>query len=189
MEQHETHVNRRQLQEQVNAYLPPENINNIGTNISDDRNRLREIVMGGPKGVVPRKTRPQAINWMVTINNFEPADKLLFQNESLFKYSCFGEEIGEQGTPHLQGYISTHKPIRLSALKKYFPTAHLDICRGRPDQCRAYCLKDGIFTEFGDCPLTGGQTTKKNYEDALKYAKEGNIDSIDPELQVKYWYD
>lgn len=51
-------------------------------------------------------------------------------------------EVGESGTPHLQGYVEMKNPCRLAAMKKLIPQAHLEVSRGSKEQAIMYCLKE-----------------------------------------------
>lgn len=51
-------------------------------------------------------------------------------------------EKGEEGTPHLQGYVEVKSPSRLAAMKKLLPRAHLEVSRGSPKEAMEYCLKE-----------------------------------------------
>lgn len=90
----------------------------------------------------------QVMNWTFTLNNYTPEDVLAMQN-CPHKYLVFGYEVGEKGTPHLQGYIELMKKQRLSYLKKVHSTAHWEIRRGTAKQASDYCKKDGNFYEDG----------------------------------------
>lgn len=59
-------------------------------------------------------------NWCLTINNYTQADIEKFEEHLknfYIKYYCYGLEKGEQGTPHIQGYVETPSPIALSGAK------------------------------------------------------------------------
>lgn len=82
--------------------------------------------------------------WCWTLNN--PTSFPNFQEPVWNNYVTFAVamlEIGENGTPHLQGYLETKNPTRLTWFKKRgrMPTAHLEKRRGKKDQAIAYCLK------------------------------------------------
>lgn len=94
-------------------------------------------------------------NYCFTINN--PTD-LPDLNQETVKYAIYSEEIGENGTNHLQGYIELKKPVRMAYVHKLsgMATASLQVRRGTPEQARAYCMKtddptyiDGPY-EFGE---------------------------------------
>lgn len=95
----------------------------------------------------------QARHWCFTINN--PGDELIdFDVIEHVRYSVYQKEVGEQGTPHYQGYIEFTKPKRLGAVKKIFPTAHWEVRKGTRTEARDYCTKedsrvDGPY-EYGE---------------------------------------
>lgn len=96
-------------------------------------------------------------NWVFTINNYsEEEERLLYSNLSdtdKVHYAVVGQEVGEGGTPHLQGYLETNKRIGLLAVKEALPglkRAHLEIRRGKRRQAISYAKKDGKFLEFGE---------------------------------------
>ena len=128
---------------------------------------------------------------MVTINNYTASDEAAFKNSSLFKYAVVGKEIGENGTPHLQGYVVMWKIARQSELKKIFPRAHLDIKRGSVHEAAAYCKKDLDFQEYGVLPQeqyeAGAEKTKEKWDIAKNLAKEGKLDEIDSKIYVQHY--
>ena len=66
-----------------------------------------------------------------------------------YKYLIYGREVGDEGTPHLQGYVQLKKITRLTGMKKLHPTAHWEVAKGTEEQNRTYCSKEGDFQEFG----------------------------------------
>jgi hypothetical protein len=97
----------------------------------------------------PKMQRPQAKHWCFTLNN--PDHHIDDDLEELIKdgtleYAVFQLEIGEEGTEHFQGFLTASKKIRLTALKKIFPTAHWEIARN-PEEAAAYCKKEDSRVE------------------------------------------
>ena len=94
-----------------------------------------------------------------TLNNWtvEQQAKL---DEFDCRYMLYGKEVGESGTPHLQGYLYLVNAKSLTALKKKIgiKELHLEVARGSPSDNRAYCTKGGDFVERGDIPLQGERT-------------------------------
>lgn len=89
--------------------------------------------------------------WCFTVNNWTDDDKLVLDMLAAeAKYMVYGEEKGESGTPHLQGYVELNKTARLSAMKKWHGSAHWEPRRGTAEQARQYCMKDGTVTERGN---------------------------------------
>lgn len=102
----------------------------------------------------------RAKNWCFTLNNYndnELAGIRKAQNDKNVQYIIFGREVGESGTPHLQGFISLIDKRRLGQVRKLVSTrAHLEIARGTPIQAAEYCKKDGDFEEHGTIPKGRG---------------------------------
>ena len=61
--------------------------------------------------------------------------------EVLTSYMIEAHEIGESGTPHLQGFCILKERMRLTQLKVLCPTAHFEACKGTPYQNFLYCAK------------------------------------------------
>lgn len=96
--------------------------------------------MNPPQDNVTKTSR----TWCFTWNNFNPYAELTLQNSN-FKLLCYGREVGESGTPHLQGVIVLNSPQRLSWLKqKYGSRPHWEICKNLIASIK-YCQKDGDF--------------------------------------------
>ncbi len=90
--------------------------------------------------------------WCLTINNPEIDCTGCIEKLCTLKVvrAIVGSEFGENGTPHLQGYCVFKNCVRLSGLKKLFPTCHAEFARGSDDDNRRYCSKDGKFETFGE---------------------------------------
>ena len=61
---------------------------------------------------------PQGKNWCYTLNN--PQGPIEF-NEDTMHYLVYGEEVGESGTPHHQGYAAFKNRRRLNQCKELSP--------------------------------------------------------------------
>lgn len=136
----------------------------------------------------------QSRSWCFTVNNYEEQESEDLKQIDC-KYIVFGREVGEAGTPHLQGYVHFEKHKRLAAVKKLQPRAHWEPAKGSYEQNRAYCTKeDKEPFEKGVPPPSlkerqenGGKSTKRRYEEAVALAKKQKIDEIDADLQVKHY--
>lgn len=83
-----------------------------------------------PVRTAPPVTRSQSTRWCFTLNNWS-----IEQFEACFswpgtRYVSVGQEVGESGTPHLQGFVCFVSNKRLSGVRQLFPTAHWEIARG-----------------------------------------------------------
>lgn len=78
-------------------------------------------------------------------------------NDESVDYLIFGREIGDSGTPHLQGFIAMKQRIRMPALKTLISDrVHLEVAKF-PKNAAEYCKKDGDFEEFGDLDVQQGK--------------------------------
>ncbi len=113
-------------------------------------------------------------SWVFTLNNYtetELSHVMALVEEGIANYVIIGREVGETGTPHLQGFIQLPKRRRLGYLKEVIPRAHLERSRD-PEAAITYCQKDGDWTEYGthETGTTGpGQDgARKRCYDAFK---------------------
>lgn len=91
-----------------------------------------------------------------TLNNYSEKDVEAIKGWSKYKYLVFGFEVGESGTPHLQGYVEWQNGRTLRGLKRLGKRIHWEERRGSPKQAEDYCKKDGKFWEDGT-PLAQGE--------------------------------
>lgn len=93
-----------------------------------------------------------------TINNYTVQDEIdvfgLYAEYSC-RYFIAGFELGENKTPHIQGYVYFTNQVTLSSVSKMLPRAHLEVSKGNITSNYDYCTKDGEFFEYGDKPDQG----------------------------------
>ena len=92
--------------------------------------------------------------WCFTLNNYVDNDETIFQ-ELECVYIVYGREVGANLTPHLQGFVTFAKLIRLGGMKKIHPGAHWEATKGTSPQASEYCKKDGNYFEKGVTPTQG----------------------------------
>lgn len=85
--------------------------------------------------------------WCFTLNNPTIEEKVLIDNYEKARYIVYQKEIGENGTPHYQGYVELKKPQRLAGMKKWLARARFAEREGTPDQARDYCMKEDTRVE------------------------------------------
>lgn len=115
-------------------------------------------------------------SWCFTVNNYTEQDRDQLRALSC-QYLVFGYERGEEGTPHLQGYVHFKSAKTMSAVKKLLPRAHLEERRATVDRAVEYCKKDGDYEEFGDKPMSQkekGDCNKKRWRLINEKAEEGD---------------
>ncbi len=121
-------------------------------------------------------------HWCFTINNYTDAD---YPKPSLFVYLVIGKEVGEKGTPHLQGFCSFATKKRAKAVSRVLPRAYLGKMATTVEACVKYCKKDGDFQEWGEIPLTGAEATKRKWINIWAAAKAGKFEDIPADVLVR----
>lgn len=89
-----------------------------------------------------------ARNVCFTCNNYTD-DFVQSLKEISKKYIVFGFEVGDMGTPHLQGYIEFASSKRWSTIHKLLPGCHTEARKGTAQEAADYCKKDGDYYEDG----------------------------------------
>lgn len=113
-------------------------------------------------------------NFVFTLNNWteEEEQKLQtwVQESEIVRYAVWGREVGESGTPHLQGYVElTAKRAFNTVRRVLFDRAHIEKRRGSAAEAAKYCKKDGDFFEWGKISSPGKRTDIATMRDlALK---------------------
>ncbi|AUM61886.1 Rep [uncultured virus] len=132
----------------------------------------------------PVAKSPQAKRWCYTLNN--PTQPIPY-NELTQAYHVYGEEVGESGTPHYQGFIVFKNLKRLTQLKEINCHAHWEAAKGTNLEASDYCKKDGVFHEFGELPpekhvrgsKAGNKANADKWRSISDHAKEGDLAWID----------
>lgn len=128
-----------------------------------------------------------------TVNNYDEEDQAqcwaLPWEAKHCRYIVVGKEVGENGTPHLQGFICFKETKSLDQLKGFFPTAHFEVRRGTYLQASEYCKNEGDYFEWGTLPMdpvSKGQKGREAFaalmKDTIKLIGEGNYEAIAPEM-------
>ena len=124
-------------------------------------------------------------HWCWTLNNY-----VLDQREHIANvvapaadFLIYQPERGEQGTPHLQGFVSFKNPREFAGVQRLFGPCrvHLERMRGTVGQAIAYCRKEdtrdgdaGFGVEsFGREPDGPGQGSRTDLDVIGKRLREG----------------
>lgn len=141
------------------------------------------------------KKDAQARRFSITINNPTQSDleiKEYIESLEHIKYFIFQREKGhETGTEHIQGFIVFSIAKRFSTIKQYFPTAHIEKCKGSNTQCRDYCSKTDTRIagpyEYGQFAEERART---DYKEFLELAQGGisdtELSNLFPTLYMKH---
>lgn len=90
--------------------------------------------------------------WVFTLNNYTDVQMVLLKQrlETLGEKYIVGKEVGECGTPHLQGWVQFKnrvRPITAIGIKEI----HWEKQKGSNQQCIDYCQKEGNVWIVKDC--------------------------------------
>ena len=136
--------------------------------------------------------KTQSRKWLLTFNNPE---KYGFDHDNIkaslstikgIEYWCMCDEIGKEGTYHTHLFLFRKNTMRFSMIKKKFPTAHIDYCRGTTQENRDYIRKEGkykgtdkeetnlhnTFEEYGECPIEE-QGKRNDLSELYGFIKDG----------------
>lgn len=128
-------------------------------------------------------------NWCFTVNNYSPEDEQSIQQIDC-KYIVYGREVGESGTPHLQGTIVFEKNKTFKTVCKLIK-GHISVTRDVQASIN-YCKKDGDVFEKGVAPLTQkgkGEKEKIRWKKILEAAEAGDwnwLKENEPKAMIQY---
>jgi hypothetical protein len=136
----------------------------------------------------------QAKHWCFTLNNYTDEEYAALQAlgaelPTPIEYLVFGKEKGQEGTPHLQGYIALSKKRYFNFIKATIgERAHIECAKGSPKQASDYCKKDEEFVEYGQLPR--GKGARTDLDNVVQLALDGaNFRTIarnDPAAAIRY---
>ncbi|AJP36427.1 replication-associated protein [Avon-Heathcote Estuary associated circular virus 15] len=118
------------------------------------------------------RTQQRLSRFVFTLNNWTEAEYTDIIASDV-KWLVVGKEIGDEGTPHLQGAVVIGKQIAFSTVKKWpgFSRAHIENMRGKPFDSLKYCTKQDTdaFCK-GEMPQEG---KRNDLHDAINALKQG----------------
>jgi hypothetical protein len=118
---------------------------------------------GGNTISPPRKRVSPSKYWCFTFNNYtkDELDQMVHTFEDMAVKYVFGREVGDSGTPHLQGYIEC--PTKIRPLEKFkTKKIHWEKRRGTSAQNITYCTKDGDYASNMKIPRPLMKVTKSD---------------------------
>ena len=135
------------------------------------------------------KKKSQCRKWCFTDNNYEvdKVDKILDLLRDASEKGIFGEEIGKNGTRHLQGFLVFKNGRTLGGVKKLLEKAHWERTKGSDASNFKYCSKEGKYKMWGDWPevvedVLDGVELHDWQKDIITKCKEK------PDRRKIYWY-
>lgn len=123
---------------------------------------------------------------MFTLNNYQDKPDYVGVLDSLpCRFMKYGKEVGEEGTPHLQGMVVFMSPITLPSAIKKLVGCHVEIMKSLAGSL-AYVGKDGDVTERGDPPVLPkekGQKEAERWKSIRLASEEGRFDDIPEDVR------
>lgn len=116
--------------------------------------------------------------WVFTLNNYTDDEEqfiraLVSSEDNCIGYLAYGREVGENGTPHLQGHLELTKRQTLRQVKAVLSQrAHLEVRKGTFEDSEEYCSKEGDFHSFG-ARLSAGQGKRTDLDHLAEAIREG----------------
>lgn len=114
--------------------------------------------------------------YVFTLNNWSPEDEARVKDLGA-QYYVYGKEVGESGTPHLQGFLYFKNQRTFNSLKKKLPTAHLEKAKNTRAAIE-YCKKDGDYVEHGDPPQKNGGDSQEERALRNKRLREAPLNDL-----------
>lgn len=130
-------------------------------------------------------------NWCFTVNNYDDSTEELL-GQIRCRYIVYGREVGQSGTPHLQGQIVYTNDHSFNQVRNDLPLgAHIEMTQSLGDSIE-YCKKDGNFVERGDMPAVtarergkkGGEAEKARWQTIKEQAQSGKLEDVEPKVYV-----
>lgn len=145
---------------------------------------FRTVKSHFPFSTMPKQISPSKF-WVFTWNNYPPLwQDMILAASHIDKY-IFGKEVGENGTPHIQGYIEFSKKVRpITAVG--IEAIHWEKRRGTSQEAITYCAKDGDYVKSDNCRL---QRPLRLITDLRPWQQDiMDIVRQEPDDRTVYWY-
>lgn len=130
------------------------------------------VVPEGGNTISPSFTVNPAKKWCFTLNNYtaEDVEYLKCSNVPLCQIIMFQSEIGEEGTPHLQGWVEFQTKKRPMSVFKENNKIHWELMKGSVQDSIDYCSKTDTYTgevrfsRGADFPYCGPQISLYDWQ-------------------------
>lgn len=143
-----------------------------------------------------KKQPPPCKHWCFTFNNYTKSEivPIVAEFQLICEKYVFQEEIGENGTKHLQGYIELINKKRLTALKKINDKIHWEKCNNIDGSIK-YCSDASKRKTYGDIWVKGinigyqGEDLPKKLYEWQKILRQKLIVNAPDKRTVTWIYD
>lgn len=131
-------------------------------------------------------------NVVFTANNYTAGSRDRVKALDSVNYGIVGAEVGDSGTPHLQGYLQLKKPMRLKAITDALTAAcgnsvYCQPAKGGYAANKEYCSKGSDYIEWGEPKRAGTRTDIKEFLKDAEEKSELDLARDHPEAYAKYF--
>lgn len=118
---------------------------------------------------MPSTVRSRSWCWTLNAEDGETEYPHLSPLTDRFRYLTWGNEVGEQGRPHLQGFAYFTEKKTMSFVKRALndDRCHVEVMRTNVESSIRYCHKDGDYVEYGVRPQQGARTDLNELVDSI----------------------
>lgn len=135
-----------------------------------------------------------ARRWCFTWNNPGDVGEKWTELPEAVRFMIWQYEMGEFGTPHLQGYMECTRTVRMTQVKAILGSneVHVEKSRGSGDENIAYCSKEDTRIagpwRLGVPVREGGKTSlQERLEEAVEVVRQKRgIGEVDQDLLVRF---
>lgn len=121
------------------------------------------------------------------MNNYTEEEYEALKGMTQVRYMVIGKEVGESGTPHLQGYVEFLNSKKLATLKNINSRIHWERRFGTAKQAATYCKKEGNFIEIGEMSQQGKRSDLDDVVEMVeKNATSSEIAECFPKQYMMY---
>jgi len=142
------------------------------------------IALPGSLDSFPSPMSRFGICW--TLNNYTPENVITIKGlvgKCGIKGIGYGMEVGEKGTPHLQGYLQANHDSYKRFKKAFGHDLHLEKQRGTSAEAIDYCKKEGDYWEAGEWIEIASVKDRQGQRTDLKGVMEA-VDNGASELDI-----
>lgn len=117
-----------------------------------------------------------ARRYCFTLNNYSAQEEqhihdVATNDTSGVQYLVAGREVGDSGTPHLQGFVIFNGRKSLLQVRALLGArCHFEVTRATSQQAADYCKKDNDFFEHGE--LGVGQGRRTDWDGYIEYVRD-----------------
>lgn len=154
---------------------------------------LSQMSQEGGNTRPPPSSRARCRRWCFTLNNPGPEDLSHLSRDfnKLGAKWIIGEEVGAEGTPHLQGYVEFKNQTSWSTIKRLSTRAHWEKAKGNQQQNVRYCSKEGNYQGNLEIVLDRKERLLAKYNEVIWQPWQEEIillASEDPHPRKVYWF-